>query len=373
MACGECLRRAWLLARVAGHIENVNTSVRGFRAAELLALESPDLLSAVASRDAAAIAAEMSETDPESLRQAIAERGCWSTCRHRPDYPASLRDLGDGSPHALLGRGDRSLLEAVGDPHAAVAIVGARKATSYGLGLSRELSAQLAMTELAIVSGMALGIDSEAHRGALEAGGLTAAVLAGGSDVAYPASATALHRQIGERGLALSEMPPGTKPMRWMFPARNRLIAGLAGMTVVVQAGTRSGSLITARQALELGREVGAIPGEVGLAASRGTNALIADGAALVSDAQDVLDRLAGISGAITARRLTGPPLDDLVGEVLLAVEDGCSSGDEIATRSGLAGDEVAVALAQLELDGYVETGKGGLFRRTVLERPPTA
>jgi DNA processing protein len=147
-----------------------------------------------------------------------------------------------------------------------------------------------------------------------------------------------------------------------MFPARNRLIAGLAGMTVVVQAGTRSGSLITARQALELGREVG-----------RGTNALIADGAALVSDAQDVLDRLAGISGAITARRLTGPPLDDLVGEVLLAVEDGCSSGDEIATRSGLAGDEVAVALAQLELDGYVETGKGGLFRRTVLERPPTA
>jgi DNA processing protein len=220
---------------------------------------------------------------------------------------------------------------------------------------------------------MALGIDSEAHRGALEAGGLTVAVLGGGPDVPYPPSAAALYRQIGERGLVLSEMPPGTTPMKWMFPARNRLIAALAGMTVVVQAGTKSGSLITARHALELGRDVGAVPGEVGLTVSSGANALIADGAALVSGAQDVLDRLAGISGAVTARRLAGPHLDERAEGVLTAVEDGLSTGDEIATSSGLAGDEVAVALAELELDGYVEVGRGGLYRRTALERPASA
>jgi DNA processing protein len=225
------------------------------------------------------------------------------------------------------------------------------------------------MTELTIVSGMALGIDSEAHRGALEAGGRTIAVLAGGPDLPYPPSGAALHRQIGERGLLLSEMPPAVEPSKWMFPARNRLIAALAGMTVVVQAGTRSGSLITARHATELWREVGAVPGEVGLFASRGANALIADGAALVSDAQDVLDRLSGVTG-LPALRLTGPPLDSAPAAALDAVESGRVTGDAIAGEAGLKGASVAAALAQLELDGYVEVGRGGLYRRTSLERP---
>jgi DNA processing protein len=229
------------------------------------------------------------------------------------------------------------------------------------------------MSDLAVVSGMALGIDSEAHRGALEGDGVTVAVLGGGYDVPYPPSAAALHRQIGERGLVLSEMPPGTMPRKWMFPARNRLIAAMAGMTVVVQAGTRSGSLITARHAIELGRDVGAVPGEVGRSASKGANALIADGAALIADAQDILDHLGGVSGGAQPRRVTGPKLNVRAAATLDAVESGCTTGDEISGRARLSGRAVAVALAQLELDGYLDVGPGGRLRRTALERPESS
>jgi DNA processing protein len=247
--------------------------------------------------------------------------------------------------------------------------VGARKATSYGLDVARELAAALALTELAVISGMALGIDSEAHRGALDSGGTTVAVLAGGSDVPYPASHAVLHRQISERGLVLSEMPPGVQPLKWMFPARNRLIAALAGMTVVVQAGARSGSLITARHAAELGRDVGAVPGEIRLPGSSGTNGLIADGAALVSDAQAVLDRLVHVS-ARAPRHVTGPPLPAMLQTTLAAVEQGCSTGDAISAHAGLSGKDAAIALTQLELHGYVQVGSAGGYARTSLRQP---
>jgi DNA processing protein len=281
-----------------------------------------------------------------------------------------LGDLQDAAPHALFGRGDPVLLGRLAEPGAVVAVVGARKATSYGLDVARELAAALAYSEVTVVSGMALGVDSEAHRGALEAGETTVAVLAGGPDIAYPASHATLHRQIGERGIVLSEMPPGTEPQRWMFPARNRVIAGLAGMTVVAQAGENSGSLITAKIAAELGREVGAIPGEVRLPVSAGANALVADGAALVSGPQDVLDRLAAVNPLLSPV-LVGPKL---VGElercVLEAIEEGCATGDEIAATAGVSGAEAGAALAQLELLGYVSMGTAGGYLRTALRLP---
>jgi DNA processing protein len=368
-ACEPCLRRAWLLGRLAVHVERINASRRGFRAADLLALDEDELLAAVASHEQEGIRRE-AEGGARDVRQRIAHSGSWATCRHDDDYPDALEDLERAAPYALIGRGDPALLARISDRGAVASIVGARKATSYGLDVARELAGSLALTEVTVVSGMALGIDSEAHRGALESGWSTVAVLAGGADVAYPASHAALHREITERGLVISEMPPGTRPARWMFPARNRLIAGLAGVTVVVQAGVHSGSLITARIAADLGREVGAVPGDIHLPASAGAHALVADGAALISGPQAVLDRLVGLNPLLSPV-LVGPALsEEPLRRVLGAVEEGCATGDEVAAGAGIKGGEAAVALAQLELLGYVTLGNAGGYLRTQL-RPP--
>ena len=163
---------------------------------------------------------------------------CWACCRHDALYPAALRDAAD-APWALIGRGDPALLRGL-EPDGAVTVVGARRASSYGREVARELGRELAAAGLVVVSGLAFGIDACAHRGALEAG-LTVAVLGCGADVAYPAAHRSLWRRIGERGLVLSELPPGTGAWRWTFPARNRIMAALAGMTVVVEAARALG------------------------------------------------------------------------------------------------------------------------------------
>ena len=172
-------------------------------------------------------------------------------------------------------------------------IVGARRATSYGREVARELGRELAAAGMIVVSGLAFGIDGCAHRGALDAG-RTIAVLGCGPDVAYPASHRTLWRRICETGLVISEFPPGATPWRWTFPARNRIMAALAGMTVVVEAATRSGSLITTDLAADLGRDLGAVPGPVTSRASAGPNGLLASGAHVIRDAQDVLDAMLG-------------------------------------------------------------------------------
>jgi DNA processing protein len=170
-----------------------------------------------------------------------------------------------------------------------VTIVGARRASAYGREVARALSAELTGAGLLVVSGMAFGIDACAHRGALEAG-RTVAVLGCGPDVAYPAAHRSLWRRIQENGLVLSELPPGTGAWRWSFPARNRIIAALAGITVVVEAAERSGSLVTAEIARKLGRALGAVPGPVSARTSAGANDLLADGASLIRNAEDVLN-----------------------------------------------------------------------------------
>ncbi len=197
-------------------------------------------------------------------------------------------------------------------------MVGARRASSYGRALARELGRELAAAGLVVVSGLAFGIDACAHRGALEAG-RTVAVLGCGADVAYPAAHRSLWRRIQESGLVLSELPPGTGAWRWSFPARNRIMAALAAMTVVVEAAERSGSLITADLAADLGRDLGAVPGPVNSRVSAGPNNLLAGGACLVRDAQDVLDATIGPGIGRVVR--TGPALESLAAEALAALE----------------------------------------------------
>src|SRR5207253_2022399 len=173
-----------------------------------------------------------------------------------------------------------------------VAVVGARACSGYGATVARSLGRDLAAAGLVVVSGLARGIDGEAHRGALEAGGLTVGVLGCGIDRDYPAAHAELARRIGERGLLVSEYAPGVEPAPWRFPARNRIISGLARATVVVEAREASGALITADFALEEGREVFAVPGEITSALSAGTNALLRLGATPLTSAADVLEAL---------------------------------------------------------------------------------
>ncbi len=365
-ACPDCLRRSRLLAHLAPYIERVATGEPGSRSPELLRLSNEDLAAAVAPKVADQVLAQVEATPEHGLRADLLAARCWACCRHDDVYPSGLRDAAD-APWALIGRGDHALLERL-QPDQAVTVVGARRASSYGRGVARELGRELAAAGLVVVSGLAFGIDGCAHRGALEGGGATVAVLGCGADVAYPASHSSLWRRICECGLVLSELPPGTGAWRWAFPARNRIMAAMAGMTVVVEAARRSGSLITADLAADLGRDLGAVPGPVNSRASAGTNDLLAGGACLVRDAQDVLDAMLG-PGVLRSER-TGPALESELIEVLAAVERGEATCDAVAVALDLTGAEAASALATLEALGYLTCSLLGTYSRTMLAVP---
>lgn len=291
-ACAPCLRRSWLLSLLGPYLERATSGPAGRRSVGLLALPDEELIEVVAPGKAVKALREMGALDERRLSERLEAARCWAICRHDDRYPVGLRDASDG-PWALIGRGDRALLDGLG-PEAAVTIVGSRRATSYGREVARELGRELATAGLVVVSGLAFGIDACAHRGALDARGRTLAVLGCGPDTAYPAAHRVLWRQVAETGAVVSELPPGSTPWRWSFPARNRVMAALAGMTVVVEAAARSGSLITADLAAELGRDLGAVPGPVTSRASAGPNELLAGGACVVRDGQDVLDAMLG-------------------------------------------------------------------------------
>jgi DNA processing protein len=369
-ACDRCLRRGLLLRGLAGHIERVATKEAGTRSRELLALPDVELVAALGGADARAVLDRIRTAALAPVRAGLEGAGCWTTCAHRDSYPAALRDLGAEAPEALFGRGNRAVLTRL-EPGAAVTIVGSRRATAYGIGVARELARMLARAGVVVVSGLALGIDSEAHRGALEGGGLTLAALGSGPERAYPRSRRRLYERIVDRGLVLSELPPGTEAFRWTFPARNRIMAALANLTVVVEAARQSGSLITAGMASDAGRDVGAVPGPVTAWLSEGTNQLIAEGAAVIRDAQDALDALLG-AGAREVRD-TGPELDSELAEVLGAVEGGHRNADSIVAALGVPARDVAARLARLELLGYVETDVAGTYARTPLIPPRAA
>lgn len=364
-ACPDCLRRSRLLAHLAPYIEKVATGAVGSRSPELLRLSNEDLAAAVAPKVADQVLSQVAATPESRLCADLLASRCWACCRHHPLFPVGLRDAAD-APWALFGRGDPVLLQRL-EPEGTVTVVGSRRASTYGREVARELGRELATAGLVVSSGLAFGIDACVHRGAIDAG-LTVAVLGCGADTAYPASHRSLWRRICERGLVLSELPPGTGAWRWTFPARNRIMAALAGMTVVVEAAQRSGSLITADLAADLGRDLGAVPGPVNARGSAGTNDLLAGGACLVRDAQDVLDamlgpgvRMAGRSGADLERELLG---------VLAAVEGGAETCDAIAAQLDLSGAEAASALATLEALGYVSCSLVGSYSRTLLAVP---
>jgi DNA processing protein len=366
-ACPECLRRARLLGRLAPYIEKIATGAPGKRSPELLRLDDEDLAAVAAPGVDDQVLAQVEAVPAERLQGELEEAGCWGCCRHDPLFPAGLRDAAD-APRALIGRGDPSLLGRL-LPEGTVTVVGARRASTYGREVARELGRDLARAGLIVVSGLAFGIDACAHRGALD-GGLTVAVLGCGADVAYPAAHRSLWRRIGETGLVLSELPPGSGAWRWTFPARNRIMAALSGMTVVVEGAERSGSLITADLATDLGRDLGAVPGPVGSRLSAGPNNLLAGGACLVRDAQDVLDAMLG-AGVRQIER-SGPSLDPVQEAVLEVLELGADTCDAVAADLGLGGGEAAAALAALESLGYVNCSLVGVYTRTALQ-PPSA
>jgi len=279
-----------------------------------------------------------------------------SLARAAPTYPRQLAAIHDPPPRLWLrGDGDPDLLSA-----ASVAVVGARACSSYGRAVARSLAGGLASAGVVVVSGMARGVDGEAHRGALEAGGPTVAVLGCGIDRDYPAAHAPLAARICESGLIVSEYEPGVEPAAWRFPARNRIIAGLSRAVVVVEARERSGALITVDFALEQGRDVLVVPGEITSALSAGSNALLRHGAAPALGVDDVLEAI-GVVGAKPVRREPGGG----AGRLLALLRDEPATPDQLTRATGIAAAEIAALLTALELDGLVEAGEG-VYRATI-------
>jgi DNA processing protein len=362
-ACDGCLRRTALVALLAPHVERARRDRRHI--CELLALSDERLLSALAGDRRAELERLHEGFDDAAARARLLAAGMDAVCRHDADYPPRLLQAPD-APAVLHIAGDRARLAALaGRDVPAVAVVGARRAGHDGLEIARGLGRGLAAAGVTVVSGMALGVDSAAHAGALEVGGPTLSVLASGADVPYPPSKRNLYRELVRTQAVLSEMPPGFTPFKWCFPARNRTIAGLASMTIVVEAAERSGSLITAELAQELGRAVGAVPGSVLAPRAAGSNALLRDGALVIRHAQDALDEALGI-GVATAlagrdARILAAPLRAL----LARVEDGRDTVSALAVTPAEAQHALA-GLAELELLGFLRRGPGGRYVRLV-------
>ena len=307
-------------------------------AAAVLASEAPR------PRGLAAFAARF---DERAFRRELEARGLGFLARSSDEFPPLLRAIHDPPPGLFL-RGSATV-DVLARP--AVAVVGARACSGYG-EVARRLGRELAAAGVVVVSGLARGIDARAHEGALEADGPTVAVLGCGIDRDYPAANRGLAARIAERGLIVSEYAPGVEPAPWRFPARNRIVAGLAVATVVVEARERSGALITADFAMEEGREVFAVPGEITSGLSVGTNALLRSGATPLCAVRDVLETL-GVEAAAS------PSADDPLLELLPA------TADELARATGRDAAQLAARLVELELEGAV-TGADGIYRKGV-------
>jgi DNA processing protein len=408
-ACDGCLARTWLIGRMAGHLDHARGHVE-----EALELDEQELIAALGGREQDRLRSELDALDVGSVRLRARAARLEMICACDPGYPPALR--ASKAPPAVLhvaGGLDRLLELAVRDP---VAVVGSRRPTPYGTEMAKALGRGLACAGLTVVSGMALGIDSAAHAGALDAhaplldahappleahagrleaharpldthappleahaGRLeaharpleadavqgaapTVTVLPGSAHRPYPAGKRALHRRIVQAGAAVSELGPGVGVRRWMFLARNRIIAGLSAMTVVVEAGEHSGSLVTARIARELGRPVGAVPGRVTTPQAAGPHLLLMTGALLVRGPQDVLDHLFGIGIRIAGRQREPPPPE--LRPLLAAIAQGCDTAAAL-TRAGFGPDGGLAALSALELDGHIRRGPGGRFTVT--------
>jgi DNA processing protein len=288
---------------------------------------------------------------------------------HSAQYPTAFTEL--SLPPAgvyVIGTEDRyaSFLAA---PR--VTMVGTRRATAAGLEAADSLAAAFAAAGVVVVSGMALGVDAQCHVGCLTAGGMTAAVLGSGADVAYPRRYLSLYRRIRDTGVVLSELPPGTAPMPWTFPLRNRLLAALGDALVVVEAGERSGALLTCDWALELGREVFAVPGTMGVESTAGTNRLLYEGAVPALNASQIVEDFLSATRIIRRERGGAPdrgqpdrgygltPEDRLI---QFALGGPSASFDELRAATGLSARQVAAGLSRLELRGMIDEVAPGRF-----------
>jgi len=274
-----------------------------------------------------------------------------------PRYPMCLQGDPD-RPAVLFAQGDLTTLDAT-----RVAIVGTRRCTGAGAGFARELGRELTEAGVSIVSGLALGIDGASHRGVLDAGGRPVGVVGSGLDVVYPSRHRDLWARVRDDGLLLSEAPLGARPVAWRFPARNRIIAGLADLVIVVESHATGGSMHTVREAADRSIQVMAVPGSVRCPSSAGTNQLLADGCAPVRDATDVLVAL-GLSTATRATVGDARPKPDAHGKQVLAAFDWePATLEHLAVRTGLAVPDVALALEWLTQVGWIEA-VGGWYER---------
>jgi DNA processing protein len=266
-------------------------------------------------------------------------------------YPQLLKEIPD-PPECLWTRGDRTLLSAT-----AVAVIGARAASPEGLIAASEIAFDLARAGIVVVSGLARGIDAAAHRGALDAGGKTIAVLGTGIDRQYPPENELLQQEIASSGLLITEFPPDSPPEDWHFPKRNRIISGLSRAVVVVEARDKSGSLITARLAADQGRDVMAVPGTIVGGRNRGANALLRDGAKLVESAVDILQELGLQDSSASGLQASARPAQP--------VEVVEFTVDQLAEQMKIPAGEVLALLLEWELTGEVQRIGSGRFRRS--------
>lgn len=363
-ACDACLRRTWLVQRLSGYLEYQRKRVD-----DVLSLEDRALIDcwrevgerrglAGVETDLEREYAEFGTTQAQAARERAQAAGIELICACEPAYPERLRRL--FAPPAVLhvaGGLSRFLELAHADP---VAVVGTRRPTIYGTDAARLLGRGISVSGLCVVSGMAVGIDAAAHRGALAGGGRTIAVLPSSPAEPYPRANLQLYRQILRNGVGVSELGEGATVRKWSLIARNRIIAALAELTIVVQGRSRSGALNTARLARSVGCRLGAVPGSVLVPQSEGPHGLLREGAVLIRSAQDALD---AVFGAET-RELLDPVLNGLRTEqraVLKAIQSGADTLALLAGR-GVAGGDVLMLLAELELAGCVRRVTGGRY-----------
>jgi DNA processing protein len=359
LPCLTCVRRSWLLSMLLGHFERLRYGKR-CDVMWMLTFTDEELIDIAGSRREQ-LGQAWTEFDAGAERERCRAAGVEAVCLHDSRYPLPLRDA-PGPPAVLhVVGGSSRLLDALKEP--VVAIVGARRASDYGLEMASTIARGLAAARVTVVSGMALGIDTAAHEGALAGAGSTLAVLAGRPDVAYPASNRRLHHEITASGAVLSETAPGRDVRRWSFLARNRLVAALADLVLVVEAGEYSGSLVTAQRAELMERKVAAVPGRVTSPLAAGPHNLLVGGASLVRNAQEVLDLVCGSDH----RRLVPPRHPALEPPLAALLDDVAIGNDRVAglIAAGRTPEDVMSGLAELELLGRLRRSLDGRYTPT--------
>lgn len=350
--CDRCLARSELTVALAS-VAVIPDDVPGATPAALI-----EHAEGVGVDRTASVRKSWARWSADEVRRRAADAGLHGWCQCGPDYPQALRPLPDAPP-VLWVRGDRALLECC--PDGALGVVGTRRPTLTGRDAARRIAAGVARAGGLIVSGMALGIDAASHEGALSVAQPTIAVLASGADLATPASNGRLYERILDRGAIVSELPPGTRPFKWSFPARNRLIAALSGATLVVEAPLRSGALITVTQATDLGRSIYAVPGSLASDTCEGSNRLLVDGAGAVLEAADLTTALGLAALTPAAGAGEGP-----TAIIRAALERRPLTVSELErTVTGLGPGEVELALLDLELGGWVGRRPDGRYGLT--------